>query len=106
MNDDLLFLLWSGRRQMWWCPNDGGYTPNMDEAGRYTEAEAFKRVARSALCGDLAQVTSMLAAPDNWTEPPPTPLRVVAGPGPLRDVLPEALERLTRGWPREEVNGS
>lgn len=62
-----LFLLWSNKHQMWWRPARRGYTANIEQAGRYGEAEALSRVLRSALCGRLSQVTCMVAAPGNWT---------------------------------------
>lgn len=67
--DGLTYLLWSAKHQMWWRPDERGYTANIDEAGRYTRADAVRIVAQSAFHGDLAKVTCMVAAPDNWTEP-------------------------------------
>ena len=93
---EVLFLLWSNKYQAWWRWGALGYTPDADHAGRFTEAEAVKYVVRSAMCGDLSQVTSMVAAPDNWSELEAAGLRVIAGPGPLSQVLPEALERMAR----------
>lgn len=83
----VVYLLWSGKHKQWWKPNGWGYTASIDEAGRFSEADAVKNVVRSANCGILDQVTSMVAAPDNWT-PPAEPV-LVAGPGPLVDVLEE-----------------
>ena len=64
--DDIVYLLWSNKHQAWWRPSDRGYTEDIDEAGLYSRIEAIERVARSADCGILAQVTCMVAAPDNW----------------------------------------
>jgi hypothetical protein len=36
------YLIWSWEHKMWWGPNHCGYTPHLEEAGRYTEAEAAK----------------------------------------------------------------
>lgn len=33
-----------GNCMMFWCPNGGGYTCQLDEAGEYTGAEALDRV--------------------------------------------------------------
>lgn len=63
---NVVYLLWSNKHDMWWRPDDRGYTNNQDEAGRYSEAEAIERVVQSAHSGRLAQVTCMVAAPDNW----------------------------------------
>ncbi len=64
--DEIVYLLWSNKHSMWWRPNSLGYTEVEDEAGRYSRDEAINLVARSADCGVLAQVTCMVAAPDNW----------------------------------------
>jgi hypothetical protein len=91
---DIVYLLWSNKHGMWWRPDERGYTPNIDEAGRYGEAHAVRCVVRSANHGDLSKVTAMVAAPDNWEPPPPVGARVIAGPGPLSSVLSEALTKL------------
>ena len=65
---EMTFLLWSNKHQMWWRSAACGYTDDIAEAGRYSEADAMERVARSAYHGDLAKVTCMVAAPENWTE--------------------------------------
>ena len=64
----MTYLLWSNKYAMWWRAGSRGYTKHVDEAGRYTEAEALDRVLNSAQCGILEQVTCMVAAPDNWSE--------------------------------------
>lgn len=66
---EITYLLWSNKHQMWWRPDSRGYSPNRDDAGRYTEAQALERVRNSAACGILDQVTCMVAAPDNWERP-------------------------------------
>lgn len=38
-------LVYSREHNAWWGPNHCGYTTNIDDAGRYTEAEADKIVA-------------------------------------------------------------
>lgn len=34
------FLIWSWEHNMWWRPNHAGYTELVEEAGRYSLAEA------------------------------------------------------------------
>lgn len=69
---DVVFLLWSGKHNAWWGPNQSGYTALVAEAGRYSEAEAEAEavdcVVRSAYSGNLDYVTCMVAAPDNWND--------------------------------------
>ena len=52
--NDLRYLLWANDRQMWWRI-DG------NEAGRFTEAEALRHVAQSALAGRVSEATVMVA---------------------------------------------
>ena len=40
MADKEKFLIWSHEHRQWWGPNRGGYTPHVEMAGRYDEAEA------------------------------------------------------------------
>lgn len=42
-----LWLIWSNQHRMWWGPRHCGYTPQIEEAGRYTEAEARDAVAEA-----------------------------------------------------------
>ena len=62
----LVYLLWSNKHAMWWRAQSRGYSPEIADAGRYSEADALERVLASAQCGILEQVTCMVAAPDNW----------------------------------------
>jgi hypothetical protein len=70
IDDPVIYLLWSGRHEGWWRPDARGYTSDIDQAGRYTRAEALRHVVTSAQCGIREQVTSMVAAPDNWAVTP------------------------------------
>lgn len=63
MSDDVLFLLWSNKHQMWWRAAARGYSPDIADAGRYTEAEAVKRVVQSAYHDSVDKVTCMVVAP-------------------------------------------
>lgn len=67
---EIVYLLWSNKHSMWWRPASRGYTDNIDEAGRYSQDEAVRKVVASAQSGQLAHVTCMVAAPDNWTGTP------------------------------------
>lgn len=43
-NHHLKFLIWSMEHNAWWMPNERGYTPSREEAGRYSFEEACKIV--------------------------------------------------------------
>lgn len=47
------FLIWSNQHQRWWGPNGCGYTPWIEDAGRYEEADAEAIVVRATLNGRL-----------------------------------------------------
>lgn len=66
----ITYLLWSGKHQMWWRPDAHGYTEDITQAGRFPEHEALHYVLNSAQCGIRDQVTTMVAAPDNWAIEP------------------------------------
>jgi hypothetical protein len=61
-----VYLPWSNKHSAWWRPDARGYTYDQDQAGRFDEGDAIHYVVRSAQSGDLAKVTCMVAAPDNW----------------------------------------
>ena len=47
------FLAWSNEHVMWWCGNHRGYTSSIEEAGRYSRADAEAIVAKATLDGVL-----------------------------------------------------
>lgn len=49
-----LFLVWSNQHAQWWRPAERGYTAIIEEAGRYSRAEAERIVAKATLDGYLA----------------------------------------------------
>jgi hypothetical protein len=65
----LRYRLWSNKHGMWWRANARGYTRESDEAGLYTEAEAVRHVAKSAMHGDLSKVTCMVVALPPYPSP-------------------------------------
>jgi hypothetical protein len=48
------YLIWSNEHRGWWKPRKAGYTPFIEEAGRWPEGEARTIVARCTLGGRLA----------------------------------------------------
>ena len=56
----LRYLLWDMERQMWWGPARRGYTDDMAEAGRYSEAEAVDLALQGSL-GGLRHATVIVA---------------------------------------------
>lgn len=47
------FLVWSNEHQQWWRGGQRGYTAVIDEAGRYSRAEAEGIVAKATCDGQL-----------------------------------------------------
>lgn len=47
------WLVWSNQHGMWWRPNRSGYTAFIEEAGRYSRAEAERIVAQATCDGQL-----------------------------------------------------
>ena len=45
------YVIWSFEHKAWWAPNRYGYTRLLDEAGRYTQADAEDIVATANLPG-------------------------------------------------------
>lgn len=56
----LRYLLWDMERQMWWAPARRGYTEAIDEAGRYSQAEAVDLALQGSL-GGLHHATVIVA---------------------------------------------
>lgn len=44
------WLIWSNEHEAWWRPNHRGYTCIIEEAGRYSKAEADSIVANANAC--------------------------------------------------------
>jgi hypothetical protein len=53
MSTEDRFLIWSNQHGMWWRPGNSGYTMHIEEAGRYSLAEAEKIVASATCDGAL-----------------------------------------------------
>jgi hypothetical protein len=47
------YLIWSNQHAMWWRPNERGYTQYIEEAGRYSRADAERIVNDATLGGRL-----------------------------------------------------
>ncbi len=47
------YLVWSNQKAMWWRADRSGYTQVIDEAGRYSHAEAAAIVANATCDGQL-----------------------------------------------------
>lgn len=49
------YLIWSNQHGAWWAPDRRGYTPWIEAAGRYAEADARRIVADATLDGKLTR---------------------------------------------------
>lgn len=47
------YLIWSNQQGMWWRPAKAGYTMHIEEAGRYSRAEAEAIVADATVGGQI-----------------------------------------------------
>lgn len=90
--DGVAYLLWSQRHAAWWKPGAAGYTGQLDEAGRFSEAEAVRHVVASAQSGIRDKVTFMVAAPDNWDD------RALKTPDEWQRLIPDIVIRDPDGW--------
>lgn len=70
----IVYLLWSNKHNAWWRSGGWGYTDRVEEAGRFSEDQATRSIVQSAQSGNLAAVTCMVAAPENWTPGTVSPL--------------------------------
>lgn len=50
------FLVWSNQHQMWWRGGQSGYTPFIEEAGRYPRELAERIVSAATLDGALSRL--------------------------------------------------
>jgi len=48
-----LYLIWSNQHGMWWRPDEAGYTRTLEEAGRYSRADAERIVNAATVNGQL-----------------------------------------------------
>ena len=60
----LTYVLWSNEHQMWHAPNGNGYTPEILDAGRYSEGAALDLVVKAAHSGLVSRADIMVAAPE------------------------------------------
>lgn len=52
-DDAARFLIWSNEHRQWWGPAKSGYTPWINEAGRYTLSDAVTICRQATLDGRL-----------------------------------------------------
>lgn len=57
----MLFVIWSYRKRMWWKADREGYTPDLNEAGIYSDSEAGD-IMLEGLPGANVAVDEVLAA--------------------------------------------
>ncbi len=50
----MIYVIWSHEHHQWWRPDAMGYTPNLEEAGRYTREEAYKPVLNDVHNNEIA----------------------------------------------------
>jgi hypothetical protein len=63
------YVIWSFEHEAWWAPERRGYTEDLDQAGRYDDAEAHEIVANAnvvrreelLMTVETARVMQMLA---------------------------------------------
>lgn len=71
------YLVWSNEHQMWWRDSRSGYTPYIEEAGRYTEDEAHRIVDDATVAHTLytrnfnAATTKTCRMYSEWAVPAP-----------------------------------
>lgn len=61
---NLTYVLWSNEHQMWHKPGGWGYTPEINEAARFTEGQALDVIVKSAHSGLVAKAEVMIVAPE------------------------------------------
>lgn len=63
--DDDIYLIWSNEHRAWWRAEEGGYTPRLSEAGRYTRRDALRictdAAPRAGLIGALSELPVLAA---------------------------------------------
>ena len=48
------YVIWSFKHTMWWGPDRGGYTPHLEQAGRYGAVDAGDIVTNDVMLDNVA----------------------------------------------------
>lgn len=121
MSTEHTYLIWKEKwaPHGWYCPNSNGYTGDVTEAGRYSEAEAKSHEKAShreciaveygseemvkilKRCDSMAYKVYLLVEFMNklvewWARPVPPPATGPKGPPTIPDRLPESLKEKIR----------
>ena len=60
--DAARYVIYSRKRRAWWAPKASGYVAHLDQAGRYTEAEARQIEAGSSYGPEHSRSVAMTVA--------------------------------------------
>ena len=53
------YVIWSFEHRAWWGPSHRGYTPHLDDAGRYSKRDAGDIVTSSVWCEEVAMLVAV-----------------------------------------------
>jgi hypothetical protein len=53
MSDEVMYVIWSNQKRMWWRPDGQGYTEWLELAGRYDYRDATDIVNDATVSGEL-----------------------------------------------------